>query len=355
MAYEDILYDARDGVAWLTINRPEVRNAFRARTVDELIKAFRAAWADPEVGVVVLTGAGDKAFSAGGDQRERTQGGYTGGAGLGMDMHVLHGVIRAIPKPVIAMVNGYARRARPRAASPSSPSTPTPSTSRASPSSASARSSSTTRPTRHSRDATPSSRSARPASESHAHEAAGAAAPGRARAGAAVGPDRDAPGALGVRCPSHRARRQRALDGDQDRVALDLHLVALDALALVHRVAARGHVVLPAVPRAGDDHAVELALPERPAAVEAGVVHGVERTAHVEERDLLAARLDALARSGRDVADGGDSREGRHGAASGTRPGTGQDASAAAMGGSAPRRSSHSPTAATWSTSRASA
>src|SRR6266566_2091318 len=108
MAYEDILYDARDGVAWLTINRPEVRNAFRAKTVDELIKAFRAAWADPEVGVVVLTGAGDKAFSAGGDQRERTQGGYTGGAGIGMDVHGLHGVIRAIPKPVIAMVNGYA-------------------------------------------------------------------------------------------------------------------------------------------------------------------------------------------------------------------------------------------------------
>src|SRR5438552_17890374 len=108
MAYEDILYDARDGVAWLTINRPEVRNAFRAKTVDELIKAFRAAWADPEVGVVVLTGAGDKAFSAGGDQRERTQGGYTGGAGLGMAVHGLPGVIRAIPKPVIAMVNGYA-------------------------------------------------------------------------------------------------------------------------------------------------------------------------------------------------------------------------------------------------------
>src|SRR5216117_4252902 len=108
MTYEDILYDARDGVAWITINRPEVRNAFRAKTVDELIAAFRAAWGDPEVGVVVLTGAGDKAFSAGGDQRERTGGGYTGGTGLGMDMHGLHGVIRAIPKPVIAMVNGYA-------------------------------------------------------------------------------------------------------------------------------------------------------------------------------------------------------------------------------------------------------
>src|SRR2546427_6641739 len=108
MTYEDILYEAPDGVAWITINRPEVRNAFRAKTVDELIAAFRAAWGDPEVGVVVLTGAGDKAFSAGRDQRERTGGGYTGGTGLGMDMHGLHGVIRAIPKPVIAMVNGYA-------------------------------------------------------------------------------------------------------------------------------------------------------------------------------------------------------------------------------------------------------
>src|SRR6266404_3083020 len=108
MTYEVILYDARDGVAWITINRPEVRNAFRAKTVDELVAAFRAGWGDPEVGVVVLTGAGDKAFSAGGDQRERTGGGYTGGTGLGMDMHGLHGVIRAIPKPVIAMVNGYA-------------------------------------------------------------------------------------------------------------------------------------------------------------------------------------------------------------------------------------------------------
>src|SRR5213083_477160 len=108
MPYDDILYDARDGVAWITINRPEVRNAFRAKTVDELIAAFRAAWADPEVGVVVLTGAGDKAFSAGGDQRERTRSGYGGASGIGMDMHGLHGVIRAIPKPVIAMVNGYA-------------------------------------------------------------------------------------------------------------------------------------------------------------------------------------------------------------------------------------------------------
>src|ERR671930_208417 len=83
MVYEDILYEARDGIAWITINRPEVRNAFRAKTVDELIAAFRAAWGDAEVGVVVLTGAGDKAFSAGGDQRERGASGYGGAGGFG--------------------------------------------------------------------------------------------------------------------------------------------------------------------------------------------------------------------------------------------------------------------------------
>src|SRR5437879_8605150 len=108
MPYDDILYDARDGVAWITTNRPEVRNAFRAKTVDERITAGPAAWGTPEVRAVVPTGAGDKAFSAGGDQRERSGVGYTSGTGLGMDVHGLHGVIRAIPKPVIAMVNGYA-------------------------------------------------------------------------------------------------------------------------------------------------------------------------------------------------------------------------------------------------------
>ena len=108
MPYEDILYDARDGVAWITINRPEVRNAFRGKTVDELILAFRAAWRDADVGVIVLTGAGDKAFSAGGDQRERGASGYGAAGGIGLDMHGLHGVIRAIPKPVVAMVNGFA-------------------------------------------------------------------------------------------------------------------------------------------------------------------------------------------------------------------------------------------------------
>src|SRR2546425_10391309 len=108
MNYEDILYEAKDGVAWITINRPQVLNAFRAKTVDELIAAFRAAWADRDVGVVVLTGAGDRAFSTGGDQRERSAGGYGAGAsGIGMDMHGLPRVSRAIPKPVIAMGKGY--------------------------------------------------------------------------------------------------------------------------------------------------------------------------------------------------------------------------------------------------------
>jgi naphthoate synthase len=109
MEFQDILFDAKDGVAWVTINRPEVRNAFRARTVDELVAAFRRAWSNPEVGVVVLTGAGDKAFCSGGDQKERGSGGYgDAGHGIGMDVGALHSVIRNIPKPVIAMVNGFA-------------------------------------------------------------------------------------------------------------------------------------------------------------------------------------------------------------------------------------------------------
>src|SRR5512143_2224826 len=99
MAYEDILYEATDGIAWITINRPKVLNAFRGKTVDELIHAFKAAWHDAGVGVCVLTG---------GDESERSDAGYGGAGGIGLDMHGLHGVIRAIPKPVIAMVNGYA-------------------------------------------------------------------------------------------------------------------------------------------------------------------------------------------------------------------------------------------------------
>jgi len=113
MAYTDILYEKKNGVAWITINRPEVRNAFRTTTVAELTDAFLDARWDPAIGVVVLSGAGDKAFCSGGDQKERGQGGYApGAAGAAsqrpMDVEALHSAIRHIPKPVIAMVNGFA-------------------------------------------------------------------------------------------------------------------------------------------------------------------------------------------------------------------------------------------------------
>jgi 2-ketocyclohexanecarboxyl-CoA hydrolase len=113
MPFIDILCEKKDGVAWITINRPEVRNAFRTRTVAELTEAFEDARWDPAVGVVVLTGAGDKAFCSGGDQKERGQGGYAAGAAgekadRPMDVEALHDAIRHIPKPVIAMVNGFA-------------------------------------------------------------------------------------------------------------------------------------------------------------------------------------------------------------------------------------------------------
>ena len=107
MAYTDILYEKKDGVAWITINRPEVRNAFRTRTVRELTEAFEDAKFDPAIGVVVLTGAGDRAFCSGGDQKERGQGGYAVDE-RPMDVDALHNAIRRIPKPVIAMVNGFA-------------------------------------------------------------------------------------------------------------------------------------------------------------------------------------------------------------------------------------------------------
>src|SRR3989475_2212567 len=118
MPYDDILYEARDGVAWITINRPEVRNAFRAQTVDELIAAFRAAWADDEVGVVVLTGAGDKAFSAGGDQRERTGAGYAGGGGLRMGGPRAPRGGPALPEPPLPRGERHPVRGRGRPAPP---------------------------------------------------------------------------------------------------------------------------------------------------------------------------------------------------------------------------------------------
>jgi naphthoate synthase len=107
MTYTDILYEKQSGVAWITINRPEVRNAFRTRTVAELTDAFLDARWDPTVGVAVLTGAGDKAFCSGGDQKERGRGGYTADQ-RPMDVEALHNAIRHLPKPVIAMVNGFA-------------------------------------------------------------------------------------------------------------------------------------------------------------------------------------------------------------------------------------------------------
>ena len=108
MDYTDIRYDKDDGIAWITINRPEVRNAFRTRTVHELTDAFLDARFDPSVGVVVLTGAGDKAFCSGGDQKERGSGGYSKDGQRPMNVDALHSAIRHCPKPVIAMVNGFA-------------------------------------------------------------------------------------------------------------------------------------------------------------------------------------------------------------------------------------------------------
>src|SRR3954468_13015640 len=96
-------------MAVIMINRPERLNAFRARTVDELIACFKRAWADPDVGVVCLTGAGDRAFCAGGDQKQKAETGNYGESETGLfQPEALHRVIRDIPKPVIAVVNGYA-------------------------------------------------------------------------------------------------------------------------------------------------------------------------------------------------------------------------------------------------------
>ena len=111
MEFEDILYQAADGVVTVTINRPQQMNAFRAQTVDELVQAFCEAWSDRSVGCVILTGAGERAFCVGGDQTTREEGGYKGRptrSDLGLDIEDLHSVIRDIPKPVIAAVNGYA-------------------------------------------------------------------------------------------------------------------------------------------------------------------------------------------------------------------------------------------------------
>src|SRR4249920_3290392 len=107
--YTDIRYETADGIAKITINRPEVRNAFRPLTVGELILAFERARDDPSIGVVILTGEGTEAFSSGGDQRIRGDDGYVDEEGIGrLNVLDLQIQIRRFPKPVIAMVAGYA-------------------------------------------------------------------------------------------------------------------------------------------------------------------------------------------------------------------------------------------------------
>ena len=107
--YTDIVYQTAEGIAKITINRPEVRNAFRPATLFELSDAFNVARDDPAIGVIILTGAGDKAFCSGGDQRIRGDDRYVGPDGIGrLNVLDLQVQIRRTPKPVIAMVAGYA-------------------------------------------------------------------------------------------------------------------------------------------------------------------------------------------------------------------------------------------------------
>lgn len=108
--FTDIKYHKAEGIAKITINRPQVRNAFRPLTVDEMMQALHDARFDPEIGVVILTGEGDKAFCSGGDQKIRGDAGYKDDAKNTMRLNVLdfQRQIRTCPKPVIAMVAGYA-------------------------------------------------------------------------------------------------------------------------------------------------------------------------------------------------------------------------------------------------------
>lgn len=107
--YQDILYHTAEGIARISINRPEVHNAFRPETVVELLDAFSKAREDASVGVVLFTGEGGRAFCSGGDQRVRGHGGYVGGDSVPrLNVTDLHKLIRSMPKPVIALVAGYA-------------------------------------------------------------------------------------------------------------------------------------------------------------------------------------------------------------------------------------------------------
>ena len=108
--YQDICFEKNEeGVAKITINRPEVHNAFRPETIQEMQQAFEICRNDPKIGVVILTGKGDKAFCSGGDQRVREETGYKGEDGIPrLNVLDLQKQIRSLPKPVIAMVAGYA-------------------------------------------------------------------------------------------------------------------------------------------------------------------------------------------------------------------------------------------------------
>ncbi len=105
--FKDVVYVKRDNIAWLSINRPKVLNAFRPLTIDEMRAAFEDAWHDSDIGVVVLGGSGH--FCVGGDIKVRSEGGYADESGrTRLSVTHLHRTIREIPKPVIAMVDGYA-------------------------------------------------------------------------------------------------------------------------------------------------------------------------------------------------------------------------------------------------------
>jgi naphthoate synthase len=107
--FEDIRYETAEGIAKLTIDRPEVRNAFRPKTLFELSRAFELARDDPAIGAIVLTGEGPEAFCSGGDQRVRGDDGYVDDRGIGrLNVLDLQVQIRRLPKPVVAMVAGYA-------------------------------------------------------------------------------------------------------------------------------------------------------------------------------------------------------------------------------------------------------
>nr|WP_106780565.1 1,4-dihydroxy-2-naphthoyl-CoA synthase [Lysinibacillus timonensis] len=107
--YDEIKYEFYNGIAKITINRPEVRNAFTPKTVAEMIDAFTRARDDSKVGAIILTGEGDLAFCSGGDQKVRGNGGYVGDDQIPrLNVLDLQRLIRIIPKPVVAMVAGYA-------------------------------------------------------------------------------------------------------------------------------------------------------------------------------------------------------------------------------------------------------